>query len=146
MNLVKPHRRRGLAVLCRMYTQLVRDGRFCRPSRALQLRLCSLFVGILFGNGNDAGGKLDAAACVLCRAHQVIYRLENFAAIGLLVDEQQLCPLDGQLIRRAGKILIRFRFQNKCIRLLDLRYRVVQCEHIQLACFLVVVEFDFDII
>ena len=52
--------RRGLAVLCRMYTRLVRDGRFCRPSRALQLRLCSLVVGILFGNGNDAGAEFTA--------------------------------------------------------------------------------------
>ena len=43
-----------------MYTRLVRDGRFCRPSRALQLRLCSLVVGILFGNGNDAGAEFTA--------------------------------------------------------------------------------------
>ena len=71
---------------------------------------------ILLGDGNDAGGEFDAAARVFGGAHQVVHRLEDLAAVGIPVDEQQLRPLDGQLIRRAGKIPVRRRLRHERVR------------------------------
>ena len=47
----------------------------------LRLILCGLFVSISFGDGDYAGGKLNAAAFVFGRSGQVEYRLEYFAAV-----------------------------------------------------------------
>ena len=50
-------------------------------SMVSRLILCGLFVSISFGDGDYAGGKLNAAVFVFGRSGQVEYRPEYFAAV-----------------------------------------------------------------
>ena len=47
----------------------------------LRSEFCGLFVSISFGDGDYAGGKLNAAVFVFGRSGQVEYRLGYFAAV-----------------------------------------------------------------